>query len=267
MKKNAIKISFSLVCLVICFSAFAQTAGTMTFTYTPVSHTGYSGTRNVLAVWIQTSAGVFVKTKIRRAGSNTNDHLPTWAVNSGGGANNCLASSCNVVSASTGATLSNFVTQTISWDGTDINGNAVADGTYKVTIESTWNHGGSGSATRSFSFTKGASPVVLSPAADANFTSIGLVWNPTLSGINENSPAKSISIYPNPSKDGFFTIEYDKASNIKVLDILGNTLKHVELTAEKGTYLLDLANYTNGVYFVRIGDGSKSSDYKIVLNK
>lgn len=86
------------------------TPGTLTFTFTQVAHSPcYTGSRNVLAVWIQTSSGAFVKTKLRNAGGSTSDHLPTWAVNSGGTAANCMSSACNKTDATTGATLPRLV--------------------------------------------------------------------------------------------------------------------------------------------------------------
>lgn len=159
---------------------FSQTTGTLTFNCTTIAHTGYSGTKNVLAIWIQTNSGAFVKTYYRYAGGGTSDHLPTWAVNSGGTAGNCLSTSCNVVSATTGATLNGAVTKSITWNGTDLNGNQMPDGIYKVTIQETWNHGTTGTVTRSFSFTKGPASDIQTPATDANFSNLSLQWIPAL---------------------------------------------------------------------------------------
>jgi|GEM_PF-6851375 len=158
----------------------AQTTGTLTFNCTTIAHSGYSGTKNVLAIWIQTNSGAFVKTYYRYAGGGTSDHLPTWAVNSGGTAGNCLATSCNVVGATTGATLNGAVTKTVTWNGTDLSGNQMPDGIYKVTIQETWNHGTSGTVTRSFSFTKGPASDIQTPTTDANFSNLSLQWIPAL---------------------------------------------------------------------------------------
>jgi PKD repeat protein len=157
----------------------AQTAGTLSFNVTTIAHTGYSGTKNDLAIWIQDNSGAFVRTYYRYAGGGTADHLPTWSVNAGGTSGNCLSANCNVVGATTGATLTGAVTKSLTWNGTNSSGVLVADGVYKVTIQETWNHGTSGTTTRSFTFTKGPTQDVQSPAADANFTGISLQWTPT----------------------------------------------------------------------------------------
>ena len=115
MKKNINK--FAILIAVVCFSISlqAQTLGFLTFTFTPVTKAPcYSGSRNVLAVWIQTGSFSFVKTKIRNAGGSTADHLPSWAANSGGSASNCMSAACNVVDATTGATLASFTPKTLS---------------------------------------------------------------------------------------------------------------------------------------------------------
>jgi len=262
------------IALALCLSAnlSAQTAGTLTFTYTPVSHNGYSGTKNVLAVWIQTNAGGFVKTKLRYAGGSTSDHLPTWAVNAGGSANNCLSSACNKTDATTGATLSNFTTKTITWDGKNVNGTSngtiVADGTYKVTIQSTWNHGSSGTVTKSFTFTKGPNADHQTPANDANFTNITLDWVPaTTTGIDNISEDPEINVYPNPT-NGVFNVDLKKASSIKVVNNLGATVYEEKIeNAIAGTKSIDLTKYANGIYFIYVSDGEKSSKHKIILNK
>lgn len=180
MKKLLFKASLAVALLFGSNQAEAQTAGTLTFTFTTIAHTGYQGTKNALAVWIQTNTGTFVKTFYRYAGSGggTQDHLPTFAVNAGGTSTNCLSASCNVVGATTGATLAGAVTKTVTWDGKNTSGVLMADGTYKITIQETWNHGTSGTTTSSFTFTKGPNQDVQTPTADGNFTNMSLQWIP-----------------------------------------------------------------------------------------
>ena len=100
MKKIAFIISLGFT-----FSGIAQTAGTLTFSFNevskPTSATYNNYGKHVLAVWIQSDLGQFVKTISRNVGSVTRDHLQTWAVNSGGTASNAIAANCNVVSATT----------------------------------------------------------------------------------------------------------------------------------------------------------------------
>ena len=247
-------------------SMYAQTSGTLTFSFTTIAHTGYSGTKNVLAVWIETNSGQFVRTKLRYAGGGTNDHLPTWAVNAGGSASNCLSASCNISGATTGATLPGAVTKTITWDGTNVSGTQMADGTYKVAIQETWNHGG-GTVTRYFTFVKGPSSDVQSPAADGNFTGMSLAWNPSAAGVEENETEKGVKIYPNPSSSGIFTIEFDHADKLKVVNVLGVSVMEEKISSDDSKKSIDLSRFSNGVYFICLTDGAKTTEHRVVINK
>ncbi len=268
MKKNLIKSTAVLLLLLATNSVNAQATGNLSFTFTTVAHSGYSGTRNVLTVWIQDNSGAFVKTKLRYAGGGTSDHLPTWASNSGGSSSNCLSSSCNVVSAVTGSTLSGATTKTITWDGKNTAGTLLPDGIYKVTIQETWNHGSSGTVTRSFTFNKGAVDDNQTPTADGNFTGISLNWKASAAGIEENqTELTGVNVYPNPSTNGIFNVDYLKANNIKVINLQGVVISNEDLDVESGTKSVNLSEMSNGIYFIQVTDGVKSSKIKVTLNK
>ncbi|MFM6935882.1 MAG: DUF2271 domain-containing protein [Flavobacteriales bacterium] len=255
------------VSLFACTLLQAQTQGTLAFTFTQTSHTSYSGSRNVLAVWIQSSTGTFIKTRMRYAGGGTSDHLPTWAVNSGGTSGNCMSGSCNTVGATTGATLTSFGTRSVTWDGTDASGNVVADGTYKITIESCWNHGSTAKVTRSFTFTKGTAPDVQTPTADANFTAIGLAWNPAGVGVTENAPEMIVSIHPNPSTSGIFTVDFNQATKVTAMNLAGEEVFAEDVKINEVSKSVNLSNMSNGVYFICVANGTAVSKHKVVINK
>lgn len=266
MRAKLLKIKVAVFATVLASSSFGQTNGTLSFSFTQTPHTSYTGTKNVMAIWIQDGSGNFIKTRTRNAGWGTADHLPTWAVNAGGSANNCMTG-CNISGATTGATLSNFSTRSITWDGTDASGNLVPDGTYKVTIQSTWNHGSSNTATRSFSFTKGTSPDVQSPSSDGNFTGISLDWQPSAAGITEKSADASVKVYPNPSTDGIFNVDYATTSSIKVINLLGATVYEGNTSMNSGSEAIDLSSFDNGIYIMYVSNGDVVSEHKIVLKK
>jgi Secretion system C-terminal sorting domain len=200
-------------------------------------------------------------------GAGTKDHLPAWAVNAGGAAGNALGTGCNVVDCTTGATLTSFGTKTIVWDGTDVTGYLVADGTYKVTIQETWNHSTS-TVTSSFTFTKGATADLQTPAATTSFTAMTLNWVPGVAGINESTTQSPvITVYPNPTNTGIFNVDFTKADNIKVMNILGEVVYDQKVDAATITKSIDLSNLANGIYFIYVFDGKKSSKAKLILNK
>lgn len=266
MKTKLQHLKIALFLTVFATSGIGQTYGTLTFQFTQTPHTSYVGTKNVMAVWIQDGSGNFIKTRTRYAGWGTSDHLPTWAVNAGGSANNCM-SGCNISGATTGATLTSFTTRSITWDGTDASGNLVPDGTYKVTIQSTWNHGSTNTTVRSFTFTKGPSPDVQSPSDDNNFTAISLDWEPSGAGIDENSVDSQVKVYPNPSTDGIFNVDYTAESSIKVINLLGATVYEGNTSGNNGSETIDLSAFDNGIYIMYVSDGEHVSEHKIVLKK
>jgi len=250
----------------------AQTAGTLTFTFTEVAQPTNScynrNAQHVLAVWIQTGSGAFVKTKLRYVGSGTNDHLPTWASQASCTSGNAVSSGCNILDATTGATRSSWTTYTITWDGkkgAPTTGVLQADGTYKVVIQSTWNHGTSGTRTSSYSFTKGPSTDHQTPAADASFSNITLDWQPTITGVNEMTHTPSINIYPNPT-NGVLNIDYTNGNNIKIYNTLG-VLVYDEQIEQEGIKSIDLRNFSNGVYIVSVSNNDNSIFKKIFLEK
>lgn len=260
------KILFTLGVCIVCATFYAQTPGSLTLTFTQSPHTSFQGTKNVMAVWIQSSTGAFVKTRARNVGNGTKDHLPTWAVNSGGTAGNATGANCNVAGATTGATLTNFSTRTFSWDGTDVNGNLVADGTYKITIESTWNHGGNGGTVTTYTFVKGPNPDVQSPANDANFTGIALAWNPSGASLNNLEPLL-FSVQPNPSLDGKVALNgLQKNDRVSVVDLNG-ALVFSGIAILEGHFEIDLTEVANGTYLLKVTRDVVSREERIVINK
>lgn len=274
MKKLLSKLTGAVAVICLTTSLNAQTSGTLTCAFTEVAKPAascYNGNaQHDLAVWIQTNAGGFVKTKMRYAGGGTSDHLPTWSVNAGGTSGNCLSASANVVDATTGATKSTWGSYTVTWDGkmgAATTGTLQPDGVYKVSIQSTWSHG-TATAMTSYTFTKGSTAYTRTVTADPNFGTVTLNWQPAVTtGINEATSNPVISVYPNPT-EGVFNVDFKNATSIKVLNTLGAVIyeEKVEQLTE-GTKNIDLSNFTNGIYFINVSNGTNSSNHKIILNK
>ena len=276
MKKLLLSITVTLG-LFISVNLSAQTAGTLTFTFTEIAKTAtYNGTaQHALVAWIQTSAGAFVKTKLAYAGccatcGNTQDHVPTWSTNAGGLSTNCL--NANVIDATTGATRSSWTTYTLSWDGKKgaaATGTLQPDGVYKVSIQSTWSHAATGTAISSYTFTKGPNVDHQTPLANTTFSNVTLNWQPLNPlGINESSSQNpEIVVYPNPT-NGVFNVDYSKANKLQVLNTLGIIVYDEKLDVlVTGTKSINLNNYTNGIYFINVSNNEGSSRHKVILDK
>jgi len=143
----------------------ANSTGTLTVSVLTVAPGGGYSPKNVVAIWIETNAGVFVKSLLVYANARKND-LTTWYSNSGGNVANAT------VGAITGATQSSNTTRTCTWDGTNVSGVVVADGTYLVCM----NIADGKTAFGSFAFTKGTAAVALTPANVTGFSTIKINW-------------------------------------------------------------------------------------------
>ena len=121
--------------------------------------------RNVVAIWVENSAGTFVKTLTVYAQDRKYD-LTNWQSISGG----------NSVDAVVGATQTSHGTIYGSWNGTDSKGTAVADGTYRLCMELT--DKGSAGNFSFFNFTKGPVAESQTPSNVPSFSSISIKWVP-----------------------------------------------------------------------------------------
>ena len=81
-------------------------------------------------------------------------------------------------------------------------------------------------------------------------------------GITEQHSNNNYKMYPNPSK-GIINFEgLNSNSQITVTNIFGESLMFVENVKS-----IDLSNFANGIYFVKIKSGENISTEKIILNK
>jgi len=141
----------------------ANTTGTLTVSTSTSTAGGGYNPANVVAIWIRTSTGTFVKSLLVYAATRKS-HLTTWYPSSGG----------NVIDATTGATQSSYATRTCTWNATNTSGTVVANGDYKVCMELA-----DGNVSyHEFTFTKGVTAVTLSPASVSSFSNISIKWTP-----------------------------------------------------------------------------------------
>lgn len=263
MSLRIFRINISIVAVLLSFfyhsNVFSQTTGSMTFTFNNPKP-GNNASKNVMAIWIEDANGNFVKTRCRYWGNKTKDHLPSWK----------SKSSQNTVDAVTGATLFStssptaFGDKTITWDGTDADGNVVADGTYKILVESSWCNpepaDNQHKFLSTFTFEKGSTTSTVSPS-DTNLNNINIEWKPGSSGVKELENDISFSIYPNPTA-GQLNIKFDSETEVKLINItsLEGKLIYTEKIANL-TLLekqLDIEDLANGPYYLEIvsKDGS-----------
>lgn len=285
MKKIVLNSTIILL-LFFVIQSYGQTAGTLTMTYNqpqPTTPSLNQGVKNVYAVWIENSTGTFIKTKCRYTSTTTDDHLPTWSSKCGCASTSvATGAACNVTDALTGATRTTSTTPTafgaksVTWDGKNVvgttNGTTVADGTYKVWVESSWNDGTNNihNEINSFAFTKSNVATHATYTGDTYLNTIVIDWVPTALGINDlinSEPA--VVIYPVPSK-GIFNIDLkNEVKDIKVYNLLGQTIysEQFENSNAVTNKQIDLSGFTDGNYVFSLTNDNGTSNYEVILKK
>ncbi|MGL2964017.1 T9SS type A sorting domain-containing protein [Flavobacterium sp. RSB2_4_14] len=285
MKTTLKYLNAFLLFFIVTTNVFAQTAGTLTFTYNQPQPTSPSvtGGGNVYAVWIENATGTFIKTKARYTSTSTDDHLPTWASKCGCTTTTiATGAACNITDALSGATRKSTTTPTaygaksIVWDGKNVvgttNGTTVADGTYKIWVESSWNDGPNNIHNEliGFTFTKGPTEVTLTPAGDNYINTVNLHWVPDAMSVNQNLANNPVVIiYPVPSS-GVFNLDFkNEVKNITVYDLTGRTVYFEQLNENQinTTKQIDISNLSNGNYIISLKNDMGVSNYEVILSK
>lgn len=174
--KSIIKISFLLLALVFfvfsCTTAndpvinnAAKTAGSLSVNVTTSTYKGSYAPKHVLAIWVESTSGTFVKSLVVNAAARK-QYLTNWL----------KSSSSNTTDATVGATLSSHAAKACVWNGTDVSGSVVGDGTYNLRVEFTESDATGKIAT--FPFNKGTAVDVQTPAATSGVTVSTLTWTP-----------------------------------------------------------------------------------------
>lgn len=86
----------------------------------------------------------------------------------------------------------------------------------------------------------------------------------TVSAVNNVFSNADGTVYPNPT-DGIITVSNVENASIEVINLMGQVVKTVNSSFEVNN--IDLSNFANGTYFVRVVKGSEVSTSKINLVK
>lgn len=106
------------------------------------------------------------------------------------------------------------------------------------------------------------------------FTMSGNFWQPAILDATSSPRIKSslegIKVYPNPSNNGLFTIQFDQTKaytseiEIKVIDTAGKVVFKDTACENDYSYLVDLG-LSSGIYFLNIKGGNKLYSEKVLV--
>ena len=78
----------------------------------------------------------------------------------------------------------------------------------------------------------------------------------------EEDQWKQLSVYPNPTSDGFLNIKFSQDVNVEVFSIFGKKL--IQKNINQTDTILDISTLSNGVYFIKVSHKGLSLSTKII---
>ncbi len=228
---------FFILALLFSAPVFAQTYGHLNVNFTTSETGGNYAPRNIVAVWVEDGNGNFVKTLMAYA-QNRITHLNTWQATTV-----AAGSEYNRVDAITGSTRTSHATRSCLWNALDYNQNLMPDGSYFLWMEIT-DKNGTGNF-HSFEFSKGADIQQLTPTNVPSFSDITISWEPSGTGLLEETYIYQYTISNNPGL-GKYEISGSSFDEYEVMSISG------ELIQRSKASIVDISNQPNGVYLLRI---------------
>ena len=256
-------IYISVLSILFSINTYAQTPGILNFSYTTLAKESTFSPKHVIATWVETESGLFVKTLNLNA-DKRKEHLYTWNVQSSG----------NTIDATTGATLSSHTSHNLSWDMTGTDGVLVDDGNYKLITEFTSEH--AQGPLLEVSFSKTENEVSLQPDNQTYFETISLSFIPeSTTSIDNFTKTAGLSVFPNPITEDFsLHFNLDKTSDIKisVYDSKMSLIKNLYSGhKEKGEIQLQFNlkdhNLSQGIYYILVKTDRFQSAKKIIVSK
>ncbi len=241
-------------------SAQTYTEGLMTFQVITVSDGVAYAPRHVLAIWIKDGAGNFVKSRKVMAATRK-QHLVKWMASSGN----------NSTDATTGATLNQHTSHTVTWDCRNLQGNIVPDGNYEVWIEYTsQNSANTGVAGPfySYSFSKGTSPLNVTIPDQTYFKNMLLTYNTSAVIIPEQSDNNEVALNIHAEgSDLIISFELPEKTpvHLALYDLSGRRMQEIcdsQLDAGKHTFRTKAPSVSEGVAIIRLWTSAGISSKK-----
>lgn len=246
------KLFITALCILAGGVAIAQTEGELSVAVTTSSTGGNFAPRNIVAIWIESESGEFIKTLLAY-GERRKTHLNNWEK-----ATTNAGTAFNRVDAVTDATRSSHGTRSCSWDGTNYERTPISDGQYKLCMELTdKNSTGNYSA---FNFNKTAESLTLTPADVPSFSNISIEWTPTkTSSAFETGIDMDYSVFPSPTA-GNIEISGEDIQSIEITDLNGKLV----CRETENRINVNLTGQPNGIYFVHLITPEKTIVKRII---
>jgi hypothetical protein len=231
-----------------------STPGTLQVTTLTSGAGGNYAPRNIVAVWVEDSNGVFVKTLLAYA-NTYKQYLTHWKVKS----------QYNTTDAISGPTVNSHATRTCNWNGKNTSGVVVPDGKYRICFELTDKN-----ATGNYSYfeiIKDAQSHTLTPANVSSFSNISITWTPDNSpnSVDEQDITMEAKLYPNPN-NGQFKIDFNQVpqnASIEFYNNLGQLIMTQSIADNQETF--DISGYKGLVFYTITSNQKMVNQGKFII--
>jgi len=224
------KLFLPIFALFFSATIFAQTAGTLTVTYS--TKTISTQAESFYAIYITNSSSVLVNTlayQTSNSHSSASSYLTAWWNLLGGSISSTTTKYVGSTDGISGATATSFVTGKVVYWGKTTSVATVPDATYTVNfIIGECTSGGSsvqGNIKYSGTFNKGATASNSTVTATTAFYNISLAWAPVSTAINDVEMEKLYTLYPSPAVSSIYVSGVDIES-IEICSLSAKILMH-----------------------------------------
>ncbi len=106
--------------------------------------------------------------------------------------------------------------------------------------------------------------------ASLDLNRFSLKFDNTTLGVNDNDLTSSFDLYPNPTKNGLFSIKTQNLNTdnieIRILNLMGKqVMKQIHEAESSGEINIDASTLSSGVYMVKITQNNRSFTAKLII--
>ncbi len=213
--------------------------------------------RHVLAVWVEDTNGVFVKTLYLKAAARK-QYLYSWNAASGG----------NTTDAITGATINSHTSHHVTWNCLDLNGQPVNPRYYQIKVEFTEKH--AQGPMHTMGFTVNNSTQNYSDSNLTYFDYVVLNYDPTGLKADDLAALNLVEMWPNPAENQV-NLHFDPTAvqegKLTISQLSGAIIYEKDLTKAdlQQTFKIETSGWAKAVYLITYKSKGQIFRKKLVI--
>lgn len=213
--------------------------------------------RHILAVWVEDTNGVFVKTLYLKAATRR-QYLYSWNAASGG----------NTTDAVTGATINSHTSHHVTWNCLGLNGQPVSPAFYRIKVEFTEKH--AQGPMHTMGFTVNNSNQTYSDSNLTYFDYVVLNYDPTGLKADDLAALNLVELWPNPA-DNQVNLHFDPTAvqegTLTISQLSGAIIYERDLSRAdlQQTIIIETSSWAKAVYLITYKSKGQIFRQKLVI--